>query len=98
MGRWVGLVVLFVAACAGSAHAAIPPPPRDLAEVRSVLAQAPKLAPARSLRPLNVLLVANRKDHGPHEHDYPRWMERWKVLLGGQRYGSVPPTLYGLTS
>lgn len=79
-------------------HAAVPPSRRDLAEVRAALAQAPPPPPARRLRPLRVLLVANRKDHGAHEHDYPRWLERWKVLLGGKEAGSGPVTLYGLTS
>jgi type 1 glutamine amidotransferase len=32
---------------------------------------------------LNVVLVADRKDHGPGEHDYPRWQSRWALLLGG---------------
>jgi type 1 glutamine amidotransferase len=34
------------------------------------------------LRPLNIVLVAGPKDHGPGEHDYPRWQKRWKELLG----------------
>jgi HEAT repeat protein/type 1 glutamine amidotransferase len=76
----------------------VPPPRRDLAEVKAVLARAPKAPPARDLRPLNVLLVANRKDHGPHEHDYPRWLERWKVLLGGKEAGTGPVTMYGPTA
>lgn len=80
------------------AHAAVPPPRRDLAEVRAVLAIAPQSPPARAPRSLNVLLVANRKDHGPHEHDYPRWLERWKVLLGGKAAGPGPVTMYGLTA
>ncbi|HTE21025.1 MAG TPA: ThuA domain-containing protein, partial [Armatimonadota bacterium] len=61
-----------------------------------MLAKAPQAPTGRGLRPLNVLLVANRKDHGAHEHDYPRWLERWKVLLSGK--GSVPATMYGLTA
>jgi len=49
--------------------------------------QAPK-PPAGELRPLKIVLAANRKDHGPHEHDYLAWMERWNVLLGGKEAGS----------
>lgn len=82
---------------------AVPPPPRDIQEVRAVLAQAP-MPPAGELRPLKIVLAANRKDHGPHEHDYPRWMERWSVFLGGPRpggplrgqaAGAAPVNLYG---
>jgi HEAT repeat protein/type 1 glutamine amidotransferase len=79
------------------AQAAVPPPRRDLAEVKAVLARAPQ-PPTGNLRPLTVLLIANRKDHGTHEHDYPRWMERWKVLLGGKTAGASPTTMFGLTS
>jgi type 1 glutamine amidotransferase len=35
------------------------------------------------MRPLNVVLLADRKDHGPQQHDYPRWQSRWALLLGG---------------
>mgnify|MGYP000988319978 CR=1 FL=1 len=34
-------------------------------------------------RPLRVVLLAAPKDHGPGEHDYPLWLERWTRLLGG---------------
>jgi type 1 glutamine amidotransferase len=33
------------------------------------------------IRPLNIVLVAGPKDHGPGEHDYPRWQSRWAELL-----------------
>lgn len=35
-------------------------------------------------RPLRVVLLAAPKDHGPGEHDYPLWQERWALLLGGR--------------
>jgi putative heme-binding domain-containing protein len=56
-----------------------PPRPRPLAEVRAVLAGAPR--PAEKSRPLHVVLVAGRKDHGPGEHDYPAWQKVWHRLL-----------------
>lgn len=59
------------------------PKPRARAEVEAVLAKAPKL-PARDLRPLEVVLLADDKDHGPGEHDYPLWQARWQLLLGGK--------------
>ncbi len=31
-----------------------------------------------------MVLIADQKDHGPGEHDYPLWQKRWKALLDGQ--------------
>jgi putative heme-binding domain-containing protein len=56
-----------------------PPPPRTRAEVQTVLAGAPK--PPLKTRPLRVVLVAGKKDHGPGEHDYPAWQKAWLELL-----------------
>jgi putative heme-binding domain-containing protein len=56
-----------------------PPPPRTRAEVQAVLAGAP--SPPAKTRPIHVVLVAGRKDHGPGEHDYPAWQKVWKELL-----------------
>ncbi|MBW3599678.1 MAG: ThuA domain-containing protein, partial [Planctomycetes bacterium] len=55
------------------------PPPRTRAEVDGVLsgAEALSLPP----RPLHIVLVAGRKDHGPGEHDYPAWLNVWGRLL-----------------
>ena len=61
------------------------PKPRSRAEVEAVLAKAPKLADARQLRPIHVVLMADVKDHGPGAHDYPCWQDRWTLLLGGAR-------------
>ena len=69
---------------AASAMAAEPPPPRSRAEVEAVLAQAPPAPPPELLRPLHIVLIADQKDHGPGEHDYPLWQKRWRILLGGQ--------------
>jgi len=57
-----------------------PPPPRTLKEVQAVLAGADK--PPAKVRPLHLVLVAGRKDHGPGEHDYPAWLKVWPELLG----------------
>jgi type 1 glutamine amidotransferase len=61
-----------------------PPPARTRAEVEAVLAKAPQPPAAADLRPLHIVLLASKKDHGPNEHDYPLWQKRWKVLLGGK--------------
>jgi putative heme-binding domain-containing protein len=57
-----------------------PPEPRARREVAAVLAGAPN--PPLPTRPITVVLVAGRKDHGPGEHDYPAWQVAWKELLG----------------
>jgi putative heme-binding domain-containing protein len=56
-----------------------PPPPRSMKEVKAVLAGAPD-PPAKS-RPIHVVLVAGKKDHGPGEHDYPAWLKMWQRLM-----------------
>lgn len=55
------------------------PPIRTQAEVAAVLAGAPPRAD--SYRPLQIVLVAGQKDHGPGEHDYPAWQLQWGQLL-----------------
>jgi len=71
------------------------PQPRSRSEVQAVLAKASKPA-KRELRPLDIVLVAFKKDHGLNEHDYPLWQKRWAVLLGGQEAGSEKQVnLYG---
>ncbi len=53
--------------------------PEEIAAVRPGV--TPPGAAAMKPRPLNVVLVASPKDHGPGEHDYPRWQNRWRDLL-----------------
>lgn len=55
------------------------PPPRKRSEVADALSGS---APAvETPDPVNILLVAGKKDHGPGEHDYPAWMRVWSELL-----------------
>jgi hypothetical protein len=56
------------------------PPARRKDEIIQVLGALPT-APAREQPPLRILLCAGPKDHGPDEHDYPLWLERWSRLL-----------------
>ncbi len=60
-----------------------PPQPRTRREVAAVLSGAPDKLPEDSsmTRPLQLLLVAGKKDHGPGEHDYPAWLRVWSELL-----------------
>src|SRR5213080_2383957 len=55
------------------------PRPRAAAEVEAVLAGAP--AAPEKLRPLRVVFVAGKKDHGKGEHDYPAWQKAWAELF-----------------
>jgi type 1 glutamine amidotransferase len=62
------------------------PPTRSRAELESVLrpphtrnAQGDPHAP---VRPLHIVLVASKQDHGPGQHDYPAWQKKWTELLG----------------
>ena len=64
-----------------------PPGPRPRHEVAAVLAGAPD--PPAATRPVTVVLVAGRKDHGPGEHDYPAWQKAWADLLGGAEKTAV---------
>ncbi len=57
-----------------------PNPPRTKAEVNAVLAKG-KLPKAVDLKPINIVLAAGKKDHGPESHDYPFWQQRWAKLM-----------------
>lgn len=92
------IVASMLAGFIASSFGAVPPPPRDLSEVKAVLAKAPAATPADQQRPLKIVLVANRKDHGAHEHDYPRWMNKWRMLLDGKDAATTAPqgaNMYG---
>lgn len=56
------------------------PKPRTRAEVDAALAGAPN--PPEKTRPIRVVLVAGKKDHGKGEHDYPAWQKAWAALFG----------------
>lgn len=58
-----------------------PPRPaaRKLAEVQSIIASTQDSEKAE--KKFHLLLVSGPKDHGPDEHDYPLWLERWSRLL-----------------
>jgi len=56
-----------------------PPARRARDEVGAALAGAPEAID--SPKPLNLLLIAGPKDHGPGEHDYPAWRRAWSDLL-----------------
>jgi putative heme-binding domain-containing protein len=55
------------------------PPQRTREEVERVIHVAPAGKPA--LRPLEIIWVASKQDHGPGEHDYPAAQKMWISLL-----------------
>ena len=85
---WLLTAAALVSSMAAAEEA---PALRSRAEVEAVLAQAPPAVSPGSLRPLHMVLVADKKDHGPGEHDYPLWQKRWRVLLGGPEAGEATP-------
>ncbi len=85
------IISVLLALTVSSVFAAEPPAPRGKAEVQAALAKAPKLN-EKDLKPLNVVLVAFRKDHGANEHDYPLWQQRWQLLLGGTKQSPADAT------
>src|SRR5207253_3218218 len=54
------------------------PPERNLADVRRALSAE---ASGGFLHPVRVVLVASKQDHGPDQHDYPRWQKDGHALL-----------------
>jgi putative heme-binding domain-containing protein len=54
------------------------PPIRTRAEAEKLVAQSSKPAAAK---PILLVLVASKQDHGPGQHDYPHWQEKWLRLL-----------------
>jgi type 1 glutamine amidotransferase len=61
-------------------HSAEAPAPRRRADVEAVL-RAVSPDPGAVASRLRILLVAGPKDHGPGEHDYPKWQKDWAPLL-----------------
>ncbi len=60
-------------------HGNAKPPVRSRAELQAVLAGSPETK--AELKPLRILLVTGKQDHGIGEHDYPRWRQVWSRLF-----------------
>jgi putative heme-binding domain-containing protein len=56
------------------------PPTRSTAEVAAILRPGSP-AETPSVKPLNIVLVVSKQDHGPGQHDYPAWQKKWQSLL-----------------
>ncbi len=60
---------------------------REFIAASSALAVAATARPESPNAPLNIVLLAAKKDHGPAGnglHDYPLWQKRWALLLDGE--------------
>ncbi len=88
---WELALLLLIVSLAVPVRAAAPPPPPKRSNVERVLAMARDRQSERPAeRPLQIVLLADRKDHGADEHDYPRWQSRWALLLGGAAASAAP--------
>jgi len=83
---WLTLLAVIAPATCIIAQTPKAPAPRDAGEVKAVLAKASK---GEQQGHLNIVLLADVKDHGENEHDYPLWQKRWALLLGGRGSGSA---------
>jgi len=81
----------------GGLYAAPPAPSlRDRGQIQAVLARVPSADIGPAQRTLRIALIADKKDHAEHEHDYPLWQKRWALLLGGPRASTEQQlNLYG---
>ncbi len=43
----------------------------------------PATPPPVDGKPMSIVLVASKQDHGPGQHDYPAWQAKWRRLLAG---------------
>ena len=63
-----------------------PPLPRDRAEIEAVISKAAPYQSSKIFFP-KIVLLANVKDHGENEHDYPLWQKRglycWAERMSG---------------
>ncbi len=58
------------------------PPVRSAAEVTALRGpDKSATAAVSSVKPLNIVLVASKQDHGAGQHDYPAWQKMWQTLL-----------------
>jgi hypothetical protein len=73
-------LLLVIAVAIDGAEPKPVPPLRSRAEVEAILAKSVPRG-ASTNRPLNIVLVASKQDHGPGEHDYPAWQTNWVRLL-----------------
>jgi hypothetical protein len=101
-GRALFLAWLSLATPAAFAASPGPPPPPARSDVEAALAPSePRPSPyptnsSASLQKLRIVLLADTKDHGAEEHDYPLWQQRWtRLLTGSAASGTNQVNLFG---
>ncbi|HVV00333.1 MAG TPA: ThuA domain-containing protein, partial [Verrucomicrobiae bacterium] len=57
------------------------PPERTPRDIASAISGEAQTSTARHSDALQLVLVASKQDHGPHQHDYPAWQKTWHALL-----------------
>ena len=57
------------------------PPMRTRAEAENARNTSSARNEAGQSKALRIVLIASKQDHGPGQHDYPRWQEKWLRLL-----------------
>lgn len=57
------------------------PPVRTRAEAEPARPTSLARNEAGQSKALRIVLIASKQDHGPGQHDYPRWQEKWLRLL-----------------
>lgn len=71
---------------------------RDYEEIKAVLDKVHKPASKDFQSKLNIVLLADKKDHGQYEHDYPLWQKCWSTLLSDKAHNKNKNTNLYLTS
>lgn len=69
------------------------PPTRSRAGVEPLIQKATKVEGAEAA-PFRMVLVASKQDHGPGQHDYPAWQEKWKRLLSAAATNAIVETAW----
>lgn len=87
------LTFLLIPAAQTSEPIGVAPPPQRTPEELAALALPAKTDTNVPPKPLRILLVWGHKDHGPGEHDYPRWRAEWSQRLAGLAGVSVRTAL-----
>jgi putative heme-binding domain-containing protein len=73
------------------------PPKRTPASTKTLLsrlAKQDKPGEAVANRPVRLVLVASKRDHGPGQHDYPNWQTNWSRLLSDTKRETTAETAW----
>jgi type 1 glutamine amidotransferase len=89
-------VCMGVPTCAAEDKGRPGPILRQREQIDAIVARVPRPPQSLEDRVCRIVLLADRKDHGANEHDYPLWQKRWALLFGGREVSSESQAnLYG---